>query len=1190
MKKNYLILLTIVFISLFPGCRNSGEKSEQKSTDLITTKTLGLAYLEEFKLEEAEKEFLKFIDLAPNDKFGYANLGLTYLRMAKYPEAEKELNKAIKIDPKEPDIRLILATVFKMNNERDKSIKELKSALEFAPDHLKILYEISELFSTLPDEDSQKQRENYIDILVEKAPANLVPRLNLTDILIRKGEFDKALEQMEIIRKQFPEFPKEAIEYYNLTLTLLRKKDKENAIIQFTIFHNYMKVTSPYQAGIMDLKGPGGSLIGFPVITFDRQSSSSRNTENTSLLDIIRFTSVATAAGLDIVPRSDEGKNAEFRYSAHVEACDYDGDGDIDLYAGSYDPVSSSYKHFLFNNEMGKYTDVSEKAGLRHSGIESSAAFADYDNDGFPDLFVMKEGGDVLYRNTGKGTFEDVTDKAKAGSRTGGKKALFFDMDHDGDLDLFEILPNSNLLLRNNSDGTFEDQSVKLGPQNGEVISTDAVFGDFDDDEDIDFIVVNKNSGTSLYSNQRQGVFKDIAAESGLTGLEGAGTIVAGDYNNDGFLDLFIGSATGGNHSLLRNLRNGTFEKEKNTAEMLRSLEKVNIYDASFLDFNNDGFLDLMVAGESQEKGGRGINLFYNDGKGSFTNVSDLLPAEAKSGKQITVFDYNDDGDLDAVIAGLNGGVFLLRNDGGNNNHFITMKLFGLRAGSAKNNHFGIGAKVEIRAGDLYETMVVTDPNIHFGIGSNSSADIIRIRWTNGVPQNIFRPGADQALIEEQTLKGSCPFLYGWNGEEYVFVKDILWRSALGMPTGIMSGTTSYAFADASDDYLKIPGDMLKQNNGSYSIQVTSELWETIYIDKLELVAVDHPDSLDIFVPEQFGPPPFPGLKILTVKEKHIPVSAEDSDGNDVLSYISQKDDNYLSGFRSGKYQGITEMKDLIIDPGNIDASGKLFLFMNGWIFPTDASINVAISQSDEISVTPPLIQVINKNGEWETVIISPGFPMGKDKTVITDLSGKFLTKDHRIRIRTNMEIYWDQIFFAEDLPDAPVVKTVLNPSSADLHYRGFSEPFRKGSRYGPHWFDYSVVEKGPKWRDLSGNYTRFGDVLPLLSESDNKYIITNAGDETTVRFNATTLPPLGKGWKRDFLIRSVGWVKDGDLNTAFGNTVLPLPFHGMKSYPPSETDKYPDDPELKKYNREYNTRVVTADEYLNAIKRYEKK
>ncbi len=909
MKKYYLFLVTTLLISLFPGCRNSGEKSTQKSTDLITAKTLGLAYLEEFKLEEAEKEFLKFIDLAPNDKFGYANLGLTYLRMAKYPEAEKELTRAIKIDPKDPDVRLIMATVFKMNNERDKAINELKSALEFAPDHKKILFEISELYSTLPDEDSKKQRENYIEILVRQAPANLVPRLNLTDILIRKGEFDKAAEQMEIINKQFPEFPKEAVEYYNKTLSLLRKKDKENAIIQFTIFHNYLKVTSPYQAGIMDLKGPGGSLIGFPVITFDRRGSSSGKIENSSLLDIIRFVNVAAEAGLDIVPRTEEGKNAEFRFSAHVEACDYDGDGDIDIYAGSYDPASSSYKHFLFRNEMGKYTDVTREAGLNHSGNEASAAFADFDNDGFPDLFVMKDGGDILYRNTGKGTFEDVTTKAKAGSSTGGKKALFFDMDHDGDLDLFEILPNSYLYLRNNSDGTFDDQSAKLGPQNGDIISTGAAFGDFDDDEDIDFIVVNKNSGICLYSNQRQGVFRDIAAESGLKGYEGAGAVAVGDYNNDGYLDLFIGSDTGENHALLRNLRNGAFEKEKNNAEMLRSIEKINVYDASFLDFNNDGFLDILVAGESQGKDGRGINLFYNDGKGNFRNVSELLPSEVKSGRQITVFDYNDDGDLDALIAGIDGGIFLLRNDGGNNNHYITMKLVGLRAGSAKNNYFGIGAKVEMRAGDLYETMVVTDPAIHFGIGSNSRADIIRIRWTNGVPQNIFMPGSDQALVEQQTLKGSCPFLYGWNGKEYVFVKDILWRSALGMPTGIMGGTTSYAFADASDDYLKIPGDMLKQNNGNYIIQVTSELWETIYIDELELVAVDHPDSLDIFVPEQFGPPPFPGLKILIVKEKHTPVSAVDSEGNDVLSFISQKDDIYLADFRPGKYQGITEMQ-----------------------------------------------------------------------------------------------------------------------------------------------------------------------------------------------------------------------------------------------------------------------------------------
>ncbi len=132
------------------------------------------------------------------------------------------------------------------------------------------------------------------------------------------------------------------------------------------------------------------------------------------------------------------------------------------------------------------------------------------------------------------------------------------------------------------------------------------------------------------------------------------------------------------------------------------------------------------------------------------------------------------------------------------------------------------------------------------------------------------------------------------------------------------------------------------------------------------------------------------------------------------------------------------------------------------------------------------------------------GFPMGKDKMVIADLSGKFLTQDHHIRIRTNMEIYWDQIFFSDALPLTPLTTTVMSPVTADIHFRGFSAEFRKGSRYGPHWFDYNKVDKNRKWIDLEGNYTRYGDVLPLLKESDNKYIISNAGDETSVTFDYT--------------------------------------------------------------------------------------
>src|SRR5450759_1845672 len=573
MKKTYILLLTLLCTFILFTCKNSVKDTKQTTQDLTSIKTLGLAYLEEFKLDEAEKQFLKFIDLAPKEKLGYANLGLAYLRMGKYPEAEKQLSKAIEIDPKDPGIRLIMATVYQMNEQRDKAISELKEALTFAPDHIKTLYDLSELYNVDQDAESQKQRQIYILKLVEKIPGNLVPHLSLIEIYIRTGETDKAIEQLEIIHKQFPEFPKEAIDYYNNSLSLLKKKDKDNAIVQFTIFHNYLKVTSPYQAGIMDLKGPGGSLIGFPLITYDQQSLS-QTSENKSLLDVIKFTDATKSAGLNIVPVFGEDKNAEFKYSTHVEAADYDGDGDIDLYVGSYDPVTSSYKHYLFNNEMGRFKDVSSEVGIRHSGKESSATFADYDNDGFLDLFIVKADGDILYRNAGKGVFEDVTNKTHIGSKTGGNKALFFDMDHDGDLDLYEARSNSNLMFRNNGDDTFQEQAEKMGLSGTNSNSRDAAFGDFDDDGDIDLFVVNDNSSNVLYSNQRQGIFKDITEKSGLKSNGGSSAVAVGDYNNDGFLDLFITSLNGGNHVLYRNMGNGSFEPAKNSKQMFSAIQQ----------------------------------------------------------------------------------------------------------------------------------------------------------------------------------------------------------------------------------------------------------------------------------------------------------------------------------------------------------------------------------------------------------------------------------------------------------------------------------------------------------------------------------------------------------------------------------------------------------------------------------------
>ena len=1181
--RSFIILICGLLLLHGQGCKQEKGTDAERAEQMITAKTLGLAYLEENKLEEAEAEFLKIIDLDENEVMGYANLGIVYLRMGNFEEAENWLFKAIKMRPEDPDVRLILAKVYEMSGEAGKAVEELEKIMEFSPGHVKSLYNLTELYASMQGEEALEKRKLYNAELAEKVPGNIVPRLNLIEILVTAGETDPALARLEEIQQVFPEFPKEAVDYYDQSLAALRKGDQEEAAVAFMIFHNYMKVTTPYQAGMMDLKGPGGALVGSPVITFAQTQMGFQASDWEEVLAAIKYTDITVTAGLEFLLQGSEAAEGEAGGRSHLTACDYNGDGDIDLYAGRFDSESGSYKHYLLKNEWGIYQDVSLESGLTHQGRESNAIFADYDNDGFLDLYIVKEGANALYRSSGEEKFEEVGGLALVDDPESARESLFFDYDHDGDLDLFLVRSGKNLLYRNNSDGTFAEQGERSGLAGEDAESMDAAFADFDEDGDIDLLVINQNGSISLYSNQRQGFFRDISSEAGLKQRKGSSALSVGDYNNDGFPDLFIASLIPGNSAMLLNQGDGTFQEDPTSEDVTKSLESVKVHDAEFIDFDNDGYLDLLAVGESIREAESGAILYHGDGSGKMWLSPGILPDDLRSGHQITIFDYNDDGDLDLGIAGIKGDIRILRNDGGNNHHFIKMKLVGLRAGSAKNNYYGIGAKVEMRSGSLYQSKVVTGPNIHFGLGSRQQAEVIRILWTNGVPQNMFFPATNQDLIEEQQLKGSCPFLYAWNGEEYTFVKDIMWKSALGMPLGIMGETSSYAPSDASVDYIKIPGERMKMQDDKYIVQVTGELWETIYTDKIGLVVLDHPGEVEVYVDERMGPPS-DGYTLFQVGEKKVPVSVTDQHGTNLLTAVTEIDNQYTPVFKQGKYQGVTEVSEITIDPGIIDPAESLYLYLYGWIFPTDASINASISQSDEISIVAPVIEALNRKGEWIPVITNLGFPMGKDKMIVADLSGKVNPSDPRIRIRTNMQLHWDQIFFTQGDPRAEVRSHELEPTAADLHYRGFSRTFRKGGRYGPHWFDYSQVSTDPKWRDLTGSYTRFGDVLPLLLEADDMYVIKNAGDETTIEFDASSLPDLPQGWKRDFLIHSVGWVKDGDLNTAHGQEVDPLPFHGMSSYPYGAKEAYPADAEHMNYLKEYNTRRVDTRDFARAL------
>lgn len=246
-------------------------------------------------------------------------------------------------------------------------------------------------------------------------------------------------------------------------------------------------------------------------------------------------------------------------------------------------------------------------------------------------------------------------------------------------------------------------------------------------------------------------------------------------------------------------------------------------------------------------------------------------------------------------------------------------------------------------------------------------------------------------------------------------------------------------------------------------------------------------------------------------------------------------------------------------------------LYLDGWIYWAEASVSTAIFQDPRYEMTPLVLEVRDEAGDWQTAIESVGLPTSKGLVVPVDLTGLFRCDDYHVRLSTNMRIYFDRVFVSTHDEAARCRVTELPVMQADLHYRGFSRMTRDA--FGFERFDYADVSPTGSWNPPAGMYTRYGDVTPLLASPDDMYVIFGPGDEMTMRFDASSLPDLPKGWTRDFIFYADGWVKDGDLNTALSETVDPLPFHGMSGYPYPPTEHYPQTHELNRYQQIYNTR-----------------
>jgi len=1132
------------------GCR---EKPIDQGA-LITARTVGLDDLQRGRLAEAEQEFKKVIAIAPRDPLGFANLGLTYLRAGRYRDAEAQLERARRLDAANVDVALTLAKLYSLTN-RPEDARRLLVAL---PTDARALYALAELERASGSNGSQGRYAEQLRQVLTRAPANLAVRLQLADVLLALGESDSTLRYLEDVRPLRPEAPREAKPYLDAAIQALRTRRLAVARAALDRFLRLVEVTAPYQAALAKVGWTEGPLVGRPVIAFNPASLITMRGIAPVADSVIHFTDVTSETGLPDVGTTPTA----------LALGDYDGDGEDNL-------LIASPQVRLYTLRKGFVADAGAHMTLPLPAGAVSATFADYDNDGWLDLFVIGTDvhGHLLHNRDGK-QFEDVTTAAGLTDVDGARRALFVDLDHDGDLDLLLVGGNSLAVYRNNLDGTFT-----LAPNADGIVQggTEAVFGDVDDDGRTDVFVTSQAGLDGLFHNNGVRGFTRTADT-----IRGDGPVAIGDYDNDGALDLFVAGS-----GFWHNDGSGRFAPDNRSTAMLERIRTISPGSVTFVDYDNDGWLDLLVTGT------HGAALFHNARGARFEDRSNALPPDVQRDSigPVLVADLDGDGDQD-ILFGDRTGVRLLRNDGGNAHLGMQVQLTALGTGSGKNNTFGIGSRLEVRAGELYQTRVVTGRVTPFGLGSHFKADVLRIQWTNGVPQTIYFPGTDQDVLELQQLKGSCAFLYTWDGTHFRFITDVMWQSALGMPVGIMgkrdggrgTGAMSYAPAGASREYVRIPGEALQLHDGRYVIQVTEELWETAYLDQLRLLAVDHPDSVEVFVDERFPPSSASNQpRLFPVIHRRPPLSAVDRQGRDVLADLRDHDFRYVSGFTPAAYQGLTEPHALILDLDAAAGAPGTLLMLRGWIFPSDASINVALSQQQKLHAELPLLEVRDARGRWisrGTV----GFPAGKDKTMVIDLAGIFPTRDHHIRLRTNMQVYWDQAFVADGVngggrggqeSTAAVTRvTTLSPVSGDLHFRGFSRMYRRGGRYGPHWFDYDHVTTESRWRPITGAATRFGDVKPLLDRADDQYVVMVPGDEVTVEFDAPAAAPP-PGWTRTFFLYSDGWIKDSDLNTADGTTVGPLPYHAIASYPYAPGDAYPTDSALQRYLREYNTRII---------------
>ena len=1133
-----LSLLALVLFAAAPQNSSTATDTRDKSTEAARLNNLGVAYMNQQLFEKALKEFEAAAALDPKQQSAQINRGIALLNLQRVDEAKRILEEAIKRDPKDPHAWYNLALLYKNTSDAQAAADAFRHVTEIDPNDADAWYFLGSVYAQA---------------------------------------------------KQYPQ----AIEAFQHALKL----NSLHASAEFGLSRAYQQSGDIAQARqqLVRFQYITQNKLGSPIsLAYGEQGQYSRAEDSVAApakvppAIPVRFVDATQLSGLSatLEPNALQGTNPPPAEGPGACFLDYDGDGRLDLFLPG--GGKSGGMALYHNLGGGRFTDVTREAGLDPGLRAISCTAGDYDNDGATDLAVSTFGSLFLFHNEKNGKFKNVTQDAGVRSEGAILGLTFIDYDHDGDLDLYVTreagFPNSkvpeestrqpephfaNVMFRNNGNGTFTDVTESIGPADG-TRNIASIGTDYNNDRAVDIVVAG--DAPTIFENPREGKF--LSRKPWSTPMPAATEGVAVlDFNHDGWMDLAFTHAGSPGLTLWRNNQGKNFE-----AVELPKTNWVRGWGVAAIDYDNDGWIDLVAVGETAEGHGE-VRLFRNLGPDGFKDVTaevGLDKISLKEPRAVITGDYDGDGATDLLITQNHGPAVLLRNQGGNKNHWLRLALKGLN-----DNKSGIGTKIEVFAGANRQKFEIAGSSgylgqnsteITVGLGREKQADVVRMLWPTGVLQDEVEVPADreQAYTEIDRRGSSCPTLFVWDGKQYQLVSDLLGAGVVGHWVG--PGQRNIA---RPSEYVTVHRNNIQEKDGKLSFRLMEPMEEVVYLDRVRLLAVDHASAFDVYPNEYFASnPPYPTFKVIASRNARPPAGAWDEDGHNVLPALLAH--HYFGDFDLLPFKGFTKPHSLELDLGEPYRGGPLRLLMHGEIEYFTATGMYAADQAG-IQATAPYVEAMDAKGKWVRVIDDMGFPAGLPRTTVADLSGKLPPGTQHIRISTNLQIYWDNILIDRTPQDVNVRLTPVSLRSADLHFHGYPRQIEDQPPGNVKYVYEDVSSTGPYARQ-AGTYTRYGDVRALLTDFDDHLVVFGSGEEVALEFDPASLPALPRGWVRDYFFLANGYEKDMDFYAAEGNTVDPLPFRAMQSYPyPGKS--FPLDDEHLNYLLEYNTRHVSGNE-----------